>query len=85
MNKQIARKIAECKDAAEGIKPTAAGGGKREAREWQRSKFCEAMSEQRISGTATGRRFESCLKQPQELSEKSGSSFFVSGARDAVC
>ena len=39
----------------EGSEPTAAGGGRREAGEWQRSKFCEANSEQRISGTATGR------------------------------
>jgi hypothetical protein len=37
-----------------GTFASAAGGGSSEAREWQRSKFCEAESERKISGTATG-------------------------------
>jgi len=48
----------------EGSGPTAAGGGKREAREWQRSKFREAKSEQRISGTATRAEVQVLLPQP---------------------
>ena len=37
-----------------GSEASAASGRKSELSEWQRSKFCEANSEQRISGTATG-------------------------------
>ena len=62
----------------EGSEPTAAGGGRREASEWQRSKFCEANSEQRISGTATGRRFKSGSRNQTKDSETSVSeSFFA--------
>ena len=51
----------------EGSEPTAAGGGSREASEWQRSKKSrESVSPKIFSGTATGRRFESSSRKQIE-------------------
>ena len=54
-----------------GSEPTAAGGGRKEASEWQRSiKSRISVSPKILSGTATGERGERCrwqMKRPERV------------------